>query len=351
MTHVFLCAILAGTDSFEKRHLLKNCNFSAVENVDVEVDLRKIKEFFPANDMDTVQMPKELVLAIDFIDLHFVDVFSRGFQYSTGDKAFFSLTKLEELGLDSISIYNFFEKLASLFSAKYKVYVKHGESRVSVDEMSEGQRQLIKVLGMLGVCKDEDCLVLMDEPDAHMNPKWKYELKATIDGSLDAAINTQVLIATHDPLVINGVDKRFIRIFAYNVALIEDNGFFFTKVYEPTEETKGMGIDGLLQSEYYGLQTSYDQETSQKYIERQQLYIRLINKEITEEEKTHLRELTAELGSLPISYNTIDFLYDDFIKEFRNSEFYSKEYLSFDEIEQRREKIKEIIQALYEDRE
>ena len=30
----------------------------------------------------------------------------------------------------------------------------------------------------------------------------------------------------------------------------------------PTEETEGIGIDGLLQSEYYGLQTSYDKKVS-----------------------------------------------------------------------------------------
>lgn len=49
-------------------------------------------------------------------------------------------------------------------------------------------------------------------------------------------------------------------------SLVNNNGFYFTKVYEPTEETKGMGIDGLLQSEYYGLQTSYDKVTSQKHV-------------------------------------------------------------------------------------
>ena len=109
-----------------------------------------------------------------------------------------------------------------------------------------------------------------------------------------------------------------------------------------------MGIDGLLQSQYYRLQTSYDKVTFDKFKERQELYIKLINKEISSEEKVRLKQLTKELGALPKSYTTIDFLYDDFIKVYRNSPLYNKEYLSFDELDQRRAEIEEIIKALYE---
>ena len=46
--------------------------------------------------------------------------------------------------------------------------------------------------------------------------------------------------------------------------------------------------------------------------------------------------------------DTIDFLYDDFIKVYRNSPLYCKEYLTFDELDRRRAEIEEIINALYE---
>lgn len=123
-----------------------------------------------------------------------------------------------------------------------------------------GQRQLIKILGMLGICKTEDCLVLMDEPDAYMNPRWKYDIKSTMDRSLKEAVNAQAIIATHDPLVINGVPKEFIRIFIQNKELESSTGFLSQEL-SPCREYRGMGIDGLLQSEYYGLQTSYDQKS------------------------------------------------------------------------------------------
>ena len=70
----------------------------------------------------------------------------------------------------------------------------------------------------------------MDEPDAYMNPRWKYEIKETMDNSLRDAINTQAIVATHDPLVINGVPKEFIRIFTHNENLVSNNGYYFTKV-------------------------------------------------------------------------------------------------------------------------
>ncbi len=189
-------------------------------------------------------------------------------------------------------------------------------------EMSEGQRQLIKILGMLGICKTEDCLVLMDEPDAYMNPRWKYEIKETMDNSLQDAVNTQAIVATHDPLVINGVPKEFIRIFTVMKASCQIMGITFTKVIVPTEDTEGMGIDGLLQSEYYGLQTSYDKKSHQKFLRRQELYIKLINNSASEDEKNELRSLTKEIGMLPLSYNSIDFLYDDFLSVYKNKAIY-----------------------------
>ena len=49
-----------------------------------------------------------------------------------------------------------------------------------------------------------------------------------------------------------------------------------------------------------------------------------------------------------MSYNSIDFLYDDFMSVFKKSDLYKKEYLTYDEVLERREKIRQIISALYE---
>lgn len=348
LTSIFLISMLAGQDSFEKKYLIKLCKFSFVYNIDIQINIKKVRTFLSAYKMGDRFDKDAIIYIVEFIDNRFVESFEKGFQSIDKMQAFFTIDNIHELDLDTTSIYEFLEKLSTLVSAEYEVYIAYGENRVKVNDLSEGQRQLIKILGMLSVCKGEDCLVLMDEPDVHMNPRWKYELKATIDKVLETATNTQAIIATHDPLVINGVDKEFIRIFAYNQEVIKKSNKYVTQVHIPTEDTKGMGIDGLLQSEYYGLKTSYDAETSKQYNDRQELYIKLINNEITAKEKEKLKKITKELSSLPISYNTIDFFYDDFISAFRNTEFYKKEYLTYDEIHERRTKIKDIISTLYE---
>lgn len=346
---VYLLAILCGKDSYEKRQLFEQCHFTEIETVSV---LLNLEGFSKRLQNDILEIGNEGVYdLISFIDNRFTDLFRAGFLYQDDDKFFYDINNIGVVEADSIAFFNFFEKLQNLLGAEIEVSVKTGNTSVISGYLSEGQRQLIKILGMLGVCKSEDAIVLMDEPDVHMNPKWKYGLKSIIEDCLaDGAVtNTQAIIATHDPLVINGVPKENIRLFIHNQALIVDYGYYFTKVVKPTEDTEGLGIDGLLQSEYYRLRTSYDKKATDKFLRRQELYEKLINSEIADEEKAELRVLTKEIASMQMSNNSIDFLYDDFIKVFRNTEYYKKEYLSFDEIQKRRKTIEEIVKALFEE--
>ena len=346
LTSIYLISILAGQRTFEKQYLQDQCHMTRVESIAICLDIERLPQSLQEEVMNGGN--EWLYEIIDFVDSRFSDLMHRGFLSNYGNLFYFELEDIAELELDSISFFNFFEKLVTIFNAEYSVYISVGSSRVNCNDLSEGQRQLIKILGMLGICKDEDTLVLMDEPDAHMNPAWKYSLKSTIDECLSEAVNTQAIIATHDPLVINGVDKKFIRIFTQNLAAVQHN--YITKVVEPSEDTTGMGIDGLLQSEYYGLRTSYDLQSDRDFKERQDLYVKVINDEATAEEKGRLVELTKKIGSFHVSNNTIDFLYDDFLSIYRNSEFYLEDYLTPDKIRERREKIQAIIESLFRGR-
>lgn len=349
LTPVFLASILLDHNNSNEKDLLeKSCDIEKVSRIEVELSLKKLKNIFHSKNNEygnNSKVPEAFWSILNFIEPKLENIFKQGYLYKNHDKIYFSLNNFILLkNMDKLAIFNAFEKLQTLYSASFNVFIKYGKADVSYNNMSEGQRQLINILGMLGLYKNEDCLVLMDEPDAHMNPKWKYDMKSIIDSCLKGAVNTQALIATHDPLVLNGVDKDYIRIFKIE----NKNNYKITKVIVPDENTKGLGIDGLLQSEYYGLKTSYDKETSDKYQERKELYIKLVNNETTENDKNRLRELTAELGGLPFSDTNIDFLYDDFIKEYRNSELYYKEYLSAEEVKKRKKKIQNILTELFE---
>ena len=55
----------------------------------------------------------------------------------------FELHDFSEMGKDTVSVFEFFEKLSTLFNATFDVFVKVGNSRVNITSLSEGQRQLI----------------------------------------------------------------------------------------------------------------------------------------------------------------------------------------------------------------
>lgn len=339
---IYLISLLCGTDCQHKYFLKQELAIGDNLKVMIELNTRK----WTVLSGDAPEMHREKVFsALSFVLDYFEDKeeFMKGFYLNTSqaalnDKFIISIDNIGLLNVPQNVIYNFFERITALFDAKIKVVINN----VDLMDFSEGQLQLIKIFGMLSICKNEECLVLLDEPDAHMNPKWKYYIREYIQMAVSGAINTQIIIATHDPLVINGMSKEDIQIFSKN-----KEGYM--QVYKPTDDTMGMGIDGLLQSEYYGLKTSYDKQTSDKYQQRQLLYIKLINGDITHDEKQKLRELTKLIGSLPVSNNTIDFLYDDFMSVFRKTDFYNREYLEFDQLQERRQKIKEIIRVLYEE--
>lgn len=347
LVEAYLCALLCARDSKEKEALRKTCEITGIRRIGIELNIKKISKLYGQQVIRNEQLDY-LFDVLNYIDNSFTELFSHARHTVSKNKVFFDLEDLGQYDLDSVTILNFFEKLQLLFNAKMIVTLIHRGQEVRSNDLSEGQRQIIKVLGMLSACRSEDTLVLMDEPDAHMNPKWKYDLKSIIDDCLrHETTNTQALIATHDPLVINGVDKRFIRLFE----LERRNNENVTKVITPTEDTVGLGIDGLLQSEYYGLPSTLDIETQRKLDKKRDLLIKRKEGTITPEEKEELHRLSDEIDDLAFTRNIpTDNYYDDFVAAMH--QFYRKRphvTLSPEEIRQRNEKTREIVEDLLRD--
>lgn len=305
MVPIYLCSILAGHESFEKQYLQEECHLGELHRVSMIVDLNKVERLFGGRRFEG-EYPHKLMSVAEFIDQNLCEYLRAGFRFVSSGKGFFELGNLCDCEADSVSILEFFEILHDMFEVQYEVYAEVNGSVVKTEELSEGQRQLIKVLGMLGICKKEDCLILLDEPDAHMNPQWKYGIKKIMDGCLQAATNAQAIIATHDPLVINGVDKNFIRIFD----MVEGKSV----VRVPTEDAVGMGIDGLLQSQYYGLETTLDIETQELLEEKRNLMVKRKREQLSNAEQLRLRSLTEMFEDMAFTRNVpTDNYYDDFV--------------------------------------
>jgi len=56
-----------------------------------------------------------------------------------------------------------------------RITVKHKDTlgNISFDQLSEGELQLLTVLGLMRITSQDHCLFLLDEPDTHLNPVWK----------------------------------------------------------------------------------------------------------------------------------------------------------------------------------
>lgn len=345
---IYLCSILAGHDSYEKELVQKECQLLRLNNIDITINIKgrnliDQRKYLENRRAIREEKRAELFSLIEYIDYRFIELFKRGELPPKNGKMLFSLSGIDMLGLDSISILEFFEKLSIFFTVEYRVYSENNYGLIKDINLSEGQRQLIKILGMLGVCKNEDCLVLLDEPDAHMNPQWKYDIKGIIDKILKPSVNTQTIIVTHDPLVINGVRKSFIRIFKR-----DQETSYRTEVIEPDVNTKGMGIDGLLQSQYYGLSSVLDLKTKEKMEKKHDLLVKRKEKGLTGKQEEELKKITEELEDMTFSRSLpTDPYYEEFVaamhKIYRKT---IKNALTKKEIVARDAKAEEILQRV-----
>ncbi|MBN3137930.1 AAA family ATPase [Pectobacterium punjabense] len=172
---------------------------------------------------------------------------------------------------------------------------EHG-GKVSFTHLSEGELQMLTVLGLMRITRDDHCLFLLDEPDTHLNPIWKLRYFDDIEGVLssdDAAeqqSESQIIITTHDPIMVGSLKREQVHI------LRRDGNC--TLVDTPDEHPQGMGVTGLLKSELFGLSSTLDIETERRLFRRNELFAL---DERTPAQDDELRRLSSELADLGFS--------------------------------------------------
>jgi predicted ATPase len=188
--------------------------------------------------------------------------------------------------------------------------------KISFTQLSEGELQMLTVLGLMRITREDHCLFLLDEPDTHLNPIWKLryfddienvlspESGSTRSGSLTLASferesQSQILITTHDPMMIGSLKRE-------QVHILRRQGNQ-TMIDTPDEHPQGMGVTGLLKSDVFGLSSTLDIETERRLFRRNELFVKL---DRTPDEDEELRRLSAELADL--GFSTSDFRDPDY---------------------------------------
>lgn len=187
---------------------------------------------------------------------------------------------------------------------RVRVHVKGADSSITFKEMSEGEQQLLTLIGLMRFTQQDESLFLLDEPDTHLNPAWCLNYLGNLNEYLDDLTNSQIIMTTHSPLTFAGLD-------ANEVLILQKERDGRISSHHPTTAPKGMGFQAILTSEFFGLRSALDKETLALVDEKRELTLK---EDKTDEDRKRIIELDIQLGKLDFSKAARDPLYLEFIR-------------------------------------
>lgn len=224
---------------------------------------------------------------------------------------------------EEFSAAEFFKLLESTFMSdlihetRIRVKVRHAGA-LTFRELSEGEQQLLTVVGMLRFTKYEDSLFLLDEPDTHLNPAWGIEYLNILRKHADTGSNSHLLIATHDPLVLTNLRRN-------QVAVLErEPSTGLVASFEPDQDPLGMGVQGILRN-MFGLRSAVGTEV-QDMLDKRALLFSKENR--TNSEEAELHELSETLNMLGFGREFRDPDYAQFVRALARRPEFQKPVLS-----------------------
>lgn len=233
----------------------------------------------------------------------------------------------------------FFKLLESTFMSdliretRIRVQVRHAGA-LTFRELSEGEQQLLTVVGMLRFTRDEDSLFLLDEPDTHLNPAWGMEYLNILRKHADTGQNSHLLIATHDPLVLTNLRRS-------QVAILErDSESGTVASFKPEEDPLGMGVQGILRN-MFGLRSAVGTEIQEMLDTRSRLLA--LDTKRTNVEEDEFNRLSEELAKLGFGREFRDPDYAQFVRAMARRPEFRKPILSVSEQEKQEQIADEIL--------
>jgi predicted ATPase len=236
-----------------------------------------------------------------YLFLQGADSLKSVYQTYTDQYAFF--TALESTHLS---------KLLGEVRTRVRMTPAGGGGPVTYRDLSEGEQQLLLVLGLLKFTARDEALFLLDEPDTHLNPVWSTQYLDFLSHFIQLRNRNDschIVMTTHDPLVFSGLERSQVRIFRRGlegVAICE----------EPDQDPRGMGVAAILTSDLFRLRTTLDKAT-QEDLDRQRV---LAMSDMSPEVRRELEELDKRLSAKGFSHTVRDPLYELFLKAWTERE-------------------------------
>lgn len=131
----------------------------------------------------------------------------------------------------------------------------------------------------------EPAVVLIDEIDLHLHPRWQREIMAKLANVFK---RTQFIATAHSPLMVQSMPDA-------NFAIVRKIDDDFLIENEP-QKIKGWRVDQILNSEYFNVTESRPPEYEKLFEERSRLLLKIKR---TSMEERRLKELQEQISELP----------------------------------------------------
>jgi len=140
-----------------------------------------------------------------------------------------------------------------------ELWMSDGKSHVALDDLSDGEVQLLLTLGAVRLFGNGETLFLYDEPETHLNPSWRTRFHLDFERANQANGSAQAWVSSHSPFLVSSLPRQ--AIFHFEKA----NGA--TSMTTPPSETFGASFDVLIKKHFH-LKTAISETAVQEIRER-----------------------------------------------------------------------------------
>lgn len=177
---------------------------------------------------------------------------------------------------------------------KGTIELRAGQSRASLTDLSDGYQSMLilacdvmrTLLPLWGNNLEQaEGIVLVDELGAHLHPRWRMRI---VDALRDVLPRVQFIATTHDPLCLRGLEDG-------EVIVLRRNAKQDVISISDLPPVKGLRVEQLLASEFFGLGSTRDPQVDDLYDE----YYRLRGQpSLTRSERERLADVEESLAQL-----------------------------------------------------
>lgn len=168
-------------------------NFEKISTFDVPI---KNKRKINSDDSPLYSELKELVYKSGENSKSFTDYRLKATNFP--EKAIEINESIQALFTQIDSLFEGTGKKTSIDPYSNKLIFKRKETVIQLNDLSSGEKQILLILFRVFLMEQQDCLLLMDEPEISLHIEWQYQLIKVIR---ELNPHCQLILSTHSPSI------------------------------------------------------------------------------------------------------------------------------------------------------